>query len=307
MSFSSPVSESLDVALPGGCNFWHTVRSHGWCALPPFAYEVEGRLLRRVFFLDNSQTASCELRGAEGTVRVRAESHAGLTGKSRTDLIRQIRTCLRLDEDFSEFHREARRHAQYRWIAQRGAGRMLRAPTVFEDAIKMICTTNCTWALTTMMVSNLVLAAGTRHAAELYAFPSAESVASLSEATLRREVKAGYRSAYLLELAQRVAAGTLEIESWRRSPVPTRELFAQMRSVKGIGPYAAGNLLKLVGRYDYLGLDSWVRARYSELHHRGRRVKDATIERAYAPYGQWRGLFFWLEMTRSWHDDKFRL
>jgi len=80
-----------------------------------------------------------------------------------------------------------------------------------------------------------------------------------------------------------------------------------MRTVKGIGPYAAGNLLKLVGRYDYLGLDSWVRSKYFELHHDGSRVKDSTIERRYERYGRWRGLFFWLEMTRYWHDGKFRV
>ena len=80
-----------------------------------------------------------------------------------------------------------------------------------------------------------------------------------------------------------------------------------MRSVKGIGPYAAGNIMKLVGRYDYLGLDSWVRSQYYALHHKGRTVKDSTIERHYAGSGRWRGLFFWLEMTRHWHDEKLFL
>jgi hypothetical protein len=78
-----------------------------------------------------------------------------------------------------------------------------------------------------------------------------------------------------------------------------------MLKVKGIGPYAAGNLLKLVGRYDELGLDSWVRTQYARLHTRGRKVSDARITRHYKRYGTWRGLFFWLEMTRYWHDEKF--
>jgi hypothetical protein len=80
-----------------------------------------------------------------------------------------------------------------------------------------------------------------------------------------------------------------------------------MRTVKGIGPYAAGNILKLTGRYDYLGLDSWVRTQYAGLRRGGRRVKDSTIEKDYTQFGRWRGLFFWLEMTRTWHGDKFRL
>ena len=37
-----------------------------------------------------------------------------------------------------------------------GAGRMLRSPTVFEDLVKTICTTNCTWSATVRMVTALV-------------------------------------------------------------------------------------------------------------------------------------------------------
>ncbi|HXX63810.1 MAG TPA: Fe-S cluster assembly protein HesB [Bacteroidota bacterium] len=238
---------------------------------------------------------------------MRTQSHTPLSARAKADLLAQVRSCLRLDEDFVEFHRQARRYPRYRWIARRGAGRLLRSPTVFEDAVKMICTTNCTWAQTTLIVSNLVNSIGSAHGPGQRAFPAPEAVASLSERLMRREIKAGYRAPYILELARRIASGSLEIESWRNTDAPTEQLFARMRSVKGIGPYAAGNLLKLAGRYDYLALDSWVRAQYFRLHHRGRRVKDATIEKAYAPLGRWRGLFFWLEMTRSWHNDKFRL
>ena len=62
--------------------------------------------------------------------------------------------------------------------------------------------------------------------------------------------------------------------------------------------------MKLLGRYDRLGLDSWSRGKFYQLHCNGRKVKDATIERHYEEYGEWRGLFFWLEMTREWHDER---
>ena len=87
--------------------------------------------------------------------------------------------------------------------------------------------------------------------------------------------------------------------------LPTEELFKQVRSVKGMGNYAAGNIMKLLGRYDYLGLDSWVRAQFYKLHKNGRRIGDKTIERHYDRFGKWRGLFFWLEMTKNWYDKKF--
>jgi 3-methyladenine DNA glycosylase/8-oxoguanine DNA glycosylase len=103
-----------------------------------------------------------------------------------------------------------------------------------------------------------------------------------------------------LQFAKRVASGTLDVECWRSSELRTEELFQELRSIKGVGVYSAGNILKLLGRYDYLGLDSWVRAKYYEVYHQGRAVSDRTIERRYRQFGKWRGLFFWLEMTKHW-------
>jgi len=42
-----------------------------------------------------------------------------------------------------------------------------------------------------------------------------------------------------------------------RPNLTTEALFQELRSIKGVGAYSAGNILKLLGRYDYLGLDSW--------------------------------------------------
>jgi 3-methyladenine DNA glycosylase/8-oxoguanine DNA glycosylase len=224
-----------------------------------------------------------------------------LQSRDRDSITRVVRSCLRLDEDFLPFHREARRHAEFRWIARSGAGRLLRAPTVFEDAVKMICTTNCTWALTKVMVERMVREYGIQHDDTHYAFPEPGALAAITEKALRAKCSTGYRAPAILELARRVASGTLDIESLRTSSLPTGELFEELLSIRGIGPYAAGNMMKLLGRYDYLGLDSWVRKRFYELHTRGRKVKDSTIERHYATFGTWRGLFFWLEMTKDWH------
>lgn len=296
----------LKIAVPEGFHFWRTVFSHGWCALPPFSHDPTGKTLSRVFTLRGGRIAAVTLEGVNGPVVARVEGGNAFDGRALEDLRAQIATCLRLDEDFSGFYREARRYPRYRWIPGSGSGRMLRAPTMFEDAVKMICTTNCTWELTTLMVTNLVQSTGTRLDAARSSFPAPDAIAGLTEKFLRKEVKAGYRSPFLLEFAEKAASGAINPESWRTSPLATPDLFKEMRTVKGIGPYAAGNLLKLAGRYDELGLDSWVRSRYYELRRGGRRVKDSTIERDYAAFGRWRGLFIWLEMTRDWHNEKFQ-
>ena len=94
----------------------------------------------------------------------------------------------------------------------------------------------------------------------------------------------------------------LELESLRHSDLPTEELYLKLRSIKGIGHYSAGNLLKLIGRYDYLGIDSWVRSKFSALHRNGRKVSDTAIEKHYHRYGKWRGLVCWMEVTSDWHQ-----
>lgn len=298
--------KEIAITTPPGFNFWRTARSHGWSSLAPFSHDPRRKELSRVLLLNDGMVVHCTLSQSNRDVRVVTDSIRALRKEHINEITHQLLTSLRLDEDFRGFHREATKHPGYKWIATTGSGRMLRAPTIFEDVVKMICTTNCTWALTTLMTTNLVGAFG-KQSGRYVAFPTAEAIAGSTEKYLRTSIKSGYRSPYLIELADTVASGKLDLDSWRTSPLPTDLLFKEMVKVKGIGPYAAGNIMRLVGRYDYLGLDSWVRAKYYELHTKGRKVKDGTIEKHYKSYGAWRGLFFWLEMTRFWHEEKFGL
>jgi 3-methyladenine DNA glycosylase/8-oxoguanine DNA glycosylase len=295
----------LTVRVPQGFDFWRTVLSHGWAVLPPFECDRERRTLLRVFRLRSGRLVTATLHGTAAAVLVDS-GRTAVTPEERADVRRQARTCLRLDEDLSEFHAFARRHPRYRWIAASGAGRLLRAPTLYEDVVKMICTTNCSWSLTEAMIGKLVGLFGEETDEGRRGFPGPGAIAESTEQTLRTRCSMGYRAPYILALSRRVASGELNLEALRTSVAPASELFGTLRDIRGVGPYAAGNLLKLLGRYDHLGLDSWVRGQYARLYARGRMVNDAAIERRYAPLGRWRGLFFWLEMTRSWHHEKFR-
>lgn len=297
----------LSITTPPSFSFTCTIYSHGWSALPPFEVDGERHKLARLLEMNDGTLALCSLSGTETGIAAEIQSNKKLSATHKTEIKTQLRACFRLSEKMQEFYEEARRYKHYRWIPTSGAGRMLRAPTVFEDVVKMICTTNCSWALTESMVGNLTTKLGKHFGDGLHSFPAPEAMAGVTESFMRKTIRTGYRSPYLLELAERVASGKLDLESWRISTLPTDELFKQVKSVKGMGDYAAGNILKLLGRYDYLGLDSWVRGKYYELHRNGRKVSDKTIEKHYKPLGKWKGLFFWLEMTKYWYDDKFPL
>lgn len=293
----------MTISVPRDFSFWRTVYSHGWCSLPPFSIDKKEKTLSRPFSLSKGFHVPCSISSFDSRMVVQMKSDRPVTSGERAQLRSQIIDCFRLREDLSEFYAEARFHKQYRWIPRLHVGRLLRAPTVFEDVVKMLCTTNCSWALTETMVGNLTKILGRRLGSSVFGFPTPEAIAGVSESFLRKQIRSGYRSPFLLELAEKVARGTLNLESWRTSPMPTEELYAQVLSVKGIGAYAAGNIMKLLGRYDYLGLDSWVRKQFADLHKKGRKVSDKSIERYYEPYGKWKGLFFWLEMTRAWHTE----
>ncbi len=294
------------LATPKNFNFWKTVYSHGWWNLPPFFVKKETQNLKRVLLLSSGKGVVCTIsESRKNSLDIKVDSLHSLSKQEKAEVRKQIATCLRFDEDLSSFYEQAKTHKNFRWVIKLGAGRLLRAPTVFEDVVKMICTTNCNWNLTQIMVNNLTSMLGKKVHKGYSTFPTPDKLASVSEKFLRKKIRTGYRAPYLLELARRIVKGDLDLESWRSSDLPTKELFKEVRSVKGIGPYAAGNILKLLGRYDYLGLDSWCRQKFYEIHKYGRKVSDRTIEKFYEPYGTWKGLFFWLDVTKDWYDHQF--
>jgi N-glycosylase/DNA lyase len=214
-----------------------------------------------------------------------------------------VSRVLDLSADLSAFHALCRERAAdgFGWIAERGAGRILRAPTLFEDAVKVLATTNCTWSLTKLMVVNLIARFG--HGG---AFPPAAFVAGLRA----REVEAlkfGYRAPYLAAFAERVASGKLDLARWEDASRPDSEVENEIRAEKGFGPYAADTLGRLLGRHVKLGLDAWSRKKVAEIRFRGRMGKDSRAERLYRPFGRHAGLAFWLDVTRDWHEGRERL
>jgi 3-methyladenine DNA glycosylase/8-oxoguanine DNA glycosylase len=290
--------------LPKDFIFWRTVYSHGWCALLPFEIDKKNECLIRVLEFSSGKKVVAKISDQKKqTLNIFLSKN--LSKIEREEAVTQLRSCFRLDEDYSEFYTEASKNADFKWVPKAGAGRLLRAPTVFEDVVKMICTTNCSWALTEIMVKNLCTKLGTKVQDSRFTFPSPEVIGDCSEKYLRREIRAGYRAPYILELSRRITKGNIDIEKWRTSGLSTEELFKEVRSVKGIGPYAAGNILKLLGRYDYLGIDSWCRSKFFEIHRNGKMCSDRVIEKHYKHFGKWRGLFFWMDVTKNWYAQKF--
>jgi 3-methyladenine DNA glycosylase/8-oxoguanine DNA glycosylase len=275
--------------------------SHGWRSLLPFEFDEAGWSITRVLAPgDDSAPVTIHITSSSDTLLVNIPRRK-LGKRDTAKITRDVRHMFRLDDELSVFYAAVAGDSDFSWIANEGAGRLLRSPTVYEDLVKTICTTNCSWALTTKMVEGMVNNLGRPTPDDgRRAFPTPEAMAAVPESFYRDTVRAGYRANYFKELAERVASGELDVESWMTSELSTVELKREMKRVKGVGEYAADNLLKLLGRYDCLALDSWVRATFSRLHNKGRTADDRKIAGHYARFRQWRGLALWCDMTRDW-------
>lgn len=290
----------LSITTPRTFSFKRTIISHGWCELLPFEIDRDRWALTRTLELSDGAPVTVRLTATKRAVRIDASRTLGK--KAVDQVLRDVRHMLRLDDDMAAFYQTMDATPDFKWVSEQGAGRLLRAPTVFEDLVKMICTTNCSWSLTTKMVTGLVHSLGRESASGQRAFPTPEAMALMPSKFYVNEVRAGYRAPYLKELAERVASGSLNVEAWLKSPLPTAELVKQMKSVKGVGDYAAENVLKLLGRYDGLALDSWTRAKFFEVRNKGRKATDKKIARYYSGFKEWRGLALWCDVTRDWLD-----
>jgi len=291
----------LTIEPPAGFSFKRTVCSHGWSALAPFRLDLDRGTMSGAVAAPGRAALSYRLSERGGRVVVDSPGRGdAVTRRLLRDTARRV---LNLDLDLSEFHRTARRIEGMEWIAASGAGRLMRAATTFEDLIKLVLTTNCTWAFTTRMVDTLVERYGAVAADGSRAFPTPQALAGSGARALRERCRTGYRAPALAKLARDVDRGRLDPEDWERDEREAEELRKELLQLPGVGPYVAESLLRLFGRPAGLGLDSAVRSWYAQVYHGGRPVKDRTIARRYAKFGRWAGMAVWCEMTRAWLDE----
>jgi N-glycosylase/DNA lyase len=296
---------TLDLRLVGAggerVDFARTIVSHGVAELPPNRVDLESRTL---------ETTVPVPRGAR-TVRIaESKGHANVelvAGRNSETVARSLATTLRhmlrLDEDLSRFYELCREDAELGWCAT-GAGRMLRSPTVFEDVVKTICTTNTAWSGTRKMTAALVDNLGVVAPGGARTFPTPAAMAEVDETYYREMIRAGYRGPYLRQLAADVAEGRLDLEALNDPELPDEEVGARLLALPGVGPYAAAHvMLTSLGRYSLLVLDSWTRPTYRKLSGARGTIKDATIERRFRRYRGWAGLAFWLYLTRDWVEE----
>jgi N-glycosylase/DNA lyase len=257
--------------------------------LPPATVEsLPLRYLRR--FRVGSRVVQLTFEERNGKLLAQSSSRLARGEVERLQAL--VARMFRFHDDLAPFYAKIAGDEMLGW-ASSGAGRILASPTVFEDVVKTICTTNCAWSATVRMTTALVERGGG-------AFPDPALLVATPESWYRDVARMGYRGPYVRTIANDIVSGKLDLESLTEAARHSdEEAEATLLALPGIGPYGAAHVMQLLGRHRLLVLDSWTRPTYLRLTGK-KRAADSTIRRAFARYGEYAGLAFWLFLTRDW-------
>ena len=303
---------TLTLATPADFDLARDCCSYGYFLLWPNFWDPAARTLSRVLDVGGGPVGIVisQREGAGSSLRLTLSR--AVSAAERGELKRQVSRMLRLDESaatIASFHK-----ADPRW-KRSGYGRLFRSPTFFEDVIKTVTSCNIQWPgtiemnrrLCQVVGERLVLPAGRKGGAplELHSFPSAAKMARTRPATLRARCRVGYRDARLVELARLFRSGKVD-PAWFEDPAtPEAEIHEALLELPGVGPYAAANILQLLGRYGRLPLDT-------ESVRHGKTVLGFTgtssqimkrVHEHYAPFGEHAFRSYWFELW-AYYESK---
>jgi 3-methyladenine DNA glycosylase/8-oxoguanine DNA glycosylase len=284
----------IELAAKPPFSLYSVVHSHGWARLAPYYLDEDTGKFSYILALENRRVLDLIIEETSGGVSV--EINESITKTEAKEVSNAVSWMLGLDQNFSEFYELAKAEPKLRHVKINAQGRLLRSPTLFEDTIKTILTTNTAWGGTVRMVNKFVEQFGDslRGADSRKSFPTPQAIAISDEDTLREETRLGYRSPYILNLAREIDSGNLNLESLKTANFPAEEVRLQLLKIKGVGSYAAANLLMLLGYYNYLTIDSWAIKMVSHEWFGGEPITNLEVEQAFEKWGEWKGLAYWL-------------
>src|SRR6266496_5079858 len=111
-------------------NFISVVNSHGWRQLAPFSYDEDANMLSYVLRLSNG--GGIEVKLHDGIDGVKLETQR-LNKSEQKEVTDTVTWMFGLDMNFTPFYTAARGEPKLAHVKKRSLGRLLRAPTLFED------------------------------------------------------------------------------------------------------------------------------------------------------------------------------
>lgn len=280
----------------------NTIYSHGWAALRPNVYDKENGLFTRIELLSSGNVVKLIISGKDDyknpIVNINIESELALGTDEKKEIKQKVKYMLRIDEDLTTFYKLCNKKGGEWKELTKGVGRLLRGTSLFEDVVKIICTTNVQWGGTKGMADRLCQFYGEPLPGnkKLQAFPTPEKIARSSFKKFDEKVKMGYRSEYVHLLSKQIVSSKIDLNKFYDKSTPTPDLKKELLKIKGIGAYASALLLMMLERYDEIAVDTVFREFMKQKYYRENYPSDLEAMKIYDEWNEWKFLAYWFDL-----------
>jgi 3-methyladenine DNA glycosylase/8-oxoguanine DNA glycosylase len=242
----------MRLAAPDDFDLARDACSYGYFLLEPYEWHPDTSVFSAALALEGGGV-HVKIRQQRVGMALSVAADRALTRRECAQARAMVTRMLRLDET-SEYI--AGFHAvDDRWRFS-GRGRLMRSASLFEDMAKTITSCNVQWPGTIDMNAALCARVGSPTASGVHAFPTPAQLARKKATWLRSRCRVGYRDQRLIDLARLFHKGQVP-QAWLEDPsTPDDEVRRFLLDLPGIGPYAAHNIMQLMGRYGFLPLDT---------------------------------------------------
>ncbi|MBC7972753.1 MAG: hypothetical protein H7Z11_21955 [Verrucomicrobia bacterium] len=231
-------------------------------------------------------------------INVMVHSENNLNPEDQDYVTEFIRRCFSFNWDMSRCYAKVSDDVTYRFIKEERLGRLLLAPSMWENLVKTQFLTNTHARHTTAMAAKFCT--GGDPFGEKHVFPTPEQVLAKSVDELEKQTGTGYRAKYIRSLAEAIASG-FDPESLRNPALSYEDIYEQVRALRGFGGYSASYVLKLLGRFERISIDIVMRRYFKEITGQ-QNATDDDVNAYYERFSEFKGLVAWWEVSR--HADK---
>ena len=154
--------------------------------------------------------------------------------------------------------------------------------SIWEDCVKTLATTNCSWSLS-KKIAEALCAANRGNA-----FPQAKQIQRLNPETIKERYPVGYRAEALHLLSKHFSNS-----SSNTALLSASSIHDTVVTWKGFGPYAARHVSLLLGQADAIPVDSIITGYVKKRWPRRKGSANDIVERAFKSWGTyaWWGLY----------------
>jgi DNA-3-methyladenine glycosylase II len=276
--------------------------------------DAEQRTIRRAFRLNNRPVlATLRFQGGMENPGIQVETSARLTSTERDLLLQTVRHMFSADVDLEPFYAHLRNIRQLAPLPEAFRGlRFLLDADLFQSMVRTIIGQQLNLAFAATLTERLLSLAGDSIEDEegnaFLVFPTAEAIARLEAAELRKLQYSQRKAEYIIDFARSVAEGKVDLEKLQQ--MPDEEAVAYLTRLRGIGRWTVECLLIFgMGRPDLLpaadiGLRNGIQLVYG-LADKPDEKEIRRIGESWAPWRSYVSLYVWEAVGAARRGERF--